>query len=95
MGCLTVCIQAKRRAMSVAVKVAQTAYTCFSRLFGCKVEWSVAPCASVEYRAVKSPCSVSIGLMCSVGVGRWEFLACSDLGFIRTLDKGFILVRKQ
>lgn len=59
------------------------------------VEFSRIGGNSVCFVPIKKDFSVGIGLVCSVGVGQWEFLACSDLGFVRTYDKGFILVPKR
>lgn len=50
---------------------------------------------SVEFDRKKNPITVNVGMLCSVGVGRWEYLACSDLGYISTYDRGFIIVPKR
>lgn len=49
----------------------------------------------VEFSCIHKPFSANFGLVCSVGQGAWEFLMCSDKGFVRTYDKGYILVRKR
>ena len=49
----------------------------------------------VDFSRIKTPFSANFGLVCSVGQGVWEFLMCSDKGFVRTFDKGYILVRRR
>ncbi len=49
----------------------------------------------VDFSHIKNSFSANFGLVCSVGQGAWEFLMCSDKGFVRTFDKGYILVRRR
>lgn len=52
-------------------------------------------CVCSKFERIKSNASVSIGLICAVGVGRSEYLACSDLGYIRTYDRGYIILARN
>lgn len=95
MGCLTVTFS----------KIGNTIETDFSTSEPIDVEWGapesahvqvqpVPPC-DVDFERIKTPFSASFGLVCSVGQGAWEYLMCSDKGFVRTFDRGYILVRKR
>ena len=62
---------------------------------GMHVQAQPVTSCDVNFSLVKKPFSASFGLVCSVGQGAWEYLMCSDKGFVRTFDKGYILVRKK
>lgn len=95
MGCLDVLIGLVRSALSVAVIVACGLCVRFSRLGGVRVLLERVGGSCVMCERIKTDVGVNVGLICSVGVGKYEYLACSDLGFIRTFDKGFIIVPKR
>lgn len=95
MGCLDVVIRSLRKAIEVVWKPLIGICVRFSRLGGVLVDirrlWGM--CA--RFRRVTCGMGVNVGLICAVGVGKYEYLECSDLGFIRTYDKGFIIVPKH
>mgnify|MGYP006988829387 CR=1 FL=1 len=95
MGCLTVVIRVLRNAIDVAIKVAETGCVQLSRLGGIVANFNRLNATEVKYQRISADVGVSIGLVCSVGIGMYEYLECSDLGFVRTYDKGFILVPKR
>ena len=95
MGCLTVVIRSLRKAIDVVVRPLYGLCVRFSRLGGIKVCFERMTAMSARYDRVPSNVSVNVGLICAVGVGMYEYLACSDLGYIRTFDKGFIIVPKH
>lgn len=95
MGCLDVLIRLVRGALNVAISVAHGLCVRFKCLGGIEVSLERLGGADVKYRHIKTDVSVNVGLICSVGVGKYEYLACSDLGYIRTFDKGFIIVPKR
>ena len=95
MSCLTVLIRSLRKAIEVAVSVTYGLCVRFESLNGITVLFERLKGADVKYDRIEANMGVSVGLICSVGVGKYEFLECSDLGFIRTYDKGFIIVPKR
>lgn len=62
---------------------------------GLCVEAQPQDLCDVNFSRIRKPFSANFGLVCSVGQGAWEYLMCSDRGFLRTYDKGYILVRKR
>lgn len=94
MGCLTVNIQSLSSNIDVDINKADDSCVCISLqdLVDVDVERKDGACVCVN--KTNRDIGVNIGLLCSVGQGAWEYLMCSDLGYIRTYDKGFILVRK-
>lgn len=95
MGCLNVLIRLLRNALEVVISVTYGVRVRLSRLGGIRVLLERLGGADVHFDRIKTDVSVNVGLICSVGVGKYEYLACSDLGFIRTYDKGFIIVPKH
>lgn len=95
MSCLDVIIRLLRGALEVVLKPLFGVYVRFSRLSGVDVCFERLNAMCAKYDRIKPNVGVSIGLICSVGVGKYEYLACSDLGYIRTFDKGFIIVPKS
>lgn len=95
MSCLDVIIRLLRDALKVVFKPLYGAHVRFSRLGGASVRFEQLNAMCAMYDRIKPNVGVSIGLICSVGVGKYEYLACSDLGYIRTFDKGFIIVPKR
>ena len=95
MSCLGVDIRLLRSRLSVVVSGVRAACVRLCRLGGCRVSVTPLERGVVEVTPIRSKASVNVGLLCSVGVGKWEYLACSDLGWIRTLDKGYIIVPKS
>lgn len=95
MSCLSVLIRSLRKAIEVAINVTHGLCVRFSCLNGMVVLIERLKGAEVKYERIKTDVGVNVGLICAVGVGRYEFLECSDLGFIRTYDRGFIIVPKR
>lgn len=95
MSCLDVIIRLLRDALKVVFKPLFGACVRFSRLGGASVRFEQLNAMCAEYDRIKPDMGVSIGLICSVGIGRYEYLACSDLGYVRTFDRGFIIVPKR
>lgn len=95
MSCLDVIIRLLRDALKVVFKPLFGARVQFSRLDGASVRFEQLNAMCAEYDRIKPNVGVSIGLICSVGVGKYEYLACSDLGYVRTFDRGFIIVPKK
>lgn len=66
----------------------------YTKLFGSVVTFRRLGGAQVVYQRLDTM-HASISLVCSVGIGgQYEYLACSDLGYIRTFDRGYIIVKK-
>lgn len=95
MGCLRVAIRSLRHALDVVFSSTETVRAAFSSRGGIVARFGRAKGADASYERITADVKVNVGLVCSVGVGRYEFLSCSDLGFIRTYDRGFILVPKR
>lgn len=95
MSCLDVIIWLLRGVLEVVLKPLFGVCVRFSRLGGVSVRFERLNAMCAKYDRIKPNVGVSIGLICSVGVGKYEYLACSDLGYIRTFDKGFIIVPKS
>lgn len=95
MSCLDVIIRLLRDALKVVFKPLFGTHVRFFRLGGASVRFEQLNAICAKYDRINSNVGVSIGLICSVGVGKYEYLACSDLGYIRTFDKGFIIVPKR
>ena len=95
MGCLNVTFARKDNGIETTL----TSLAPIDVQWGCPEKMCVQaqPVTScdVDFSPVKTSFSVNVGLMCSVGQGVWEYLMCSDRGYIRTWDKGYILVRKR
>lgn len=84
MGCVSVHIR----------KVCKALKAVYTKLFGSTVLFRRLGGAEVLYRRLDTM-HTSISLVCSVGIGgEYEYLACSDLGYIRTFDRGYIIVKK-
>lgn len=95
MSCLEVVIRSLRYALDVALSVAYGLCVRLSRLGGVASQIERLGGAETAVERISTNISTNIGLICSVGVGKYEYLECSDLGFIRTYDKGFIIVPKR
>ena len=95
MSCLDVIIRLLRGVLEVVFKPLFGVCARFSRLGGVSVRFEQLSAMCAKYDRINPNMGVSIGLICSVGVGKYEYLACSDLGYIRTFDKGFIIVPKR
>ena len=95
MGCLNVNITKIGGNIDVDFSDSQSINVQWERPEGIDVQAILTPQADVQFSHIKPNFGVSIGLVCSVGQGAWEYLMCSDKGFVRTYDKGFILVRKK
>lgn len=82
------CVRVNIRKLGDALKALYT------KLFGSTVTFRRLGGAEVLYRRLDTM-HTSISLVCSVGIGgEYEYLACSDLGYIRTFDRGYIIVKK-
>lgn len=95
MGCLNVLIRSLRSAAEVVISVTHGICVRFSCLNGIRVLFERLAGLDASYERIKTDVTVNVGLICAVGVGKYEYLACSDLGFIRTYDRGFIIVPKR
>lgn len=95
MSCLDVVIRSLRHALEVVFTPLFGLCVKFRRLGGVRVLLERLGGMCVRFGRVTTGVSVNVGLVCSVGVGKYEYLECSDLGFIRTYDKGFIIVPKK
>lgn len=51
-------------------------------------------CLLVKIEPVKANLKVNFGLVCTIG-GSVEYLSCSDLGYLKASDKGYIIVKKE
>ncbi len=95
MNCLTFDIRRADSPANVDARLPVSANVGVSLLGGAALNASRFGGTQVSCQAVKPSINIEVGVVCSVGVGRYEYLACSDLGYIRALDKGFIIVPKR
>lgn len=95
MSCLDVVIRSLRSALEAVFNPLFGVCVRFIRLGGMSAHYKRLDALDANYDRISANLRTNIGLICSVGVGKYEYLACSDLGYIRTFDRGFIIVPKH
>lgn len=95
MGCLNVNIAMVGGGMNATLTADASLDVQWNADGGICVQAQPQDLCDVDFSHIRSPFSATFGLVCSVGQGAWEFLMCSDKGFVRTFDKGYILVRRR
>ena len=95
MGCLNVNIARIGGGMNATLTSGASVDVQWNADGGICVQAQPQDLCGVDFSRIRSPFSANFGLVCSVGQGAWEFLMCSDKGFVRTYDKGYILVRRR